>query len=70
VIELLKTDRVALMCAQAVPWRCHRPLIAVALTVRGHVACEISSATRLQPHKLPSFAHGEGEMLTYPPTLA
>jgi len=70
VIELLKTDRVALMCAQAVPWRCHRSLIAVALTVRGHVACEISSTTRLQPHKLPSLAHGEGEMLTYPPTLA
>ena len=67
VLELLKTDRVALMCAEAVPWRCHRSLIADALLVRGHVACEI---TRLQPHKLPSFAHVEGEMLTYPPQLA
>ena len=66
VLELLKTDRVALMCAEAVPWRCHRSLIADALLVRGHVACEISSATRLQPHKLTPFAHVEGETITYP----
>ena len=67
VLELLKTDRVALMCAEAVPWRCHRSLIADALLVRGHVACEIASATRLQPHKLPSFARVDGDVLTYPP---
>jgi uncharacterized protein (DUF488 family) len=67
VLELLKTDRVALMCAEAVPWRCHRSLIADALLVRGHVACEISSATRLQPHRLPPFAKVEGDTLTYPP---
>ena len=66
VIELMKTDRVALMCAEAVPWRCHRSLIADALWVRGHVACEISSATRLQPHRLTSFARVEGERITYP----
>ena len=67
VLELLATDRVALMCAEAVPWRCHRSLIADALFVRGHVACEISSVTRLQPHKLTSFASVEGETITYPP---
>jgi len=67
VLELLATDRVALMCAEAVPWRCHRSLIADALFVRGHVACEISSVTRLQPHKLTSFACVEGETITYPP---
>jgi uncharacterized protein (DUF488 family) len=66
VIELMKTDRVALMCAEAVPWRCHRSLIADALFVRGHVACEISSATRLQPHRLTPFAKVEGERITYP----
>ncbi|MBS0446049.1 MAG: DUF488 domain-containing protein [Proteobacteria bacterium] len=66
VIELMRSDRVALMCAEAVPWRCHRSLIADALFVRGHVACEISSATRLQPHKLTPFAHVEGETITYP----
>ena len=67
VLELLKTERVALMCAEAVPWRCHRSLIADALLVRGHVPCEISSASRLQPHKLTPFAHVDGEVLTYPP---
>jgi len=66
VLELLKSDRVALMCAEAVPWRCHRSLIADALLVRGHVACEISSATRLQPHKLTPFARVDGETITYP----
>jgi len=70
VLQLLETDRVALMCAEAVPWRCHRSLIADALQVHGHVACEISSATRLQPHRLPSFARVEGETITYPPELA
>lgn len=66
LLALLETDRVALMCAEAVPWRCHRSLIADALLVRGHVACEISSATRLQPHRLTPFAHVEGETITYP----
>ena len=70
VLELLKTDRVALMCAEAVPWRCHRSLIADALLVRGHAACEISSATRLQRHKLTPFARVEGGMLTYPAEAA
>jgi uncharacterized protein (DUF488 family) len=70
VLELLKTDRVALMCAEAVPWRCHRSLIADALLVRGHVACEIASPTRLQPHRLTPFARVDGETLTYPPEPA
>jgi hypothetical protein len=48
---LARAGPVALMCAEAVPWRCHRSLIADALLVCGHVACEISGATRLQPHK-------------------
>lgn len=67
VMVLLDTERVALMCAEAVPWRCHRSLIADALLVRGHTACEIASTTRLQPHKLTPFARVEGETLTYPP---
>jgi uncharacterized protein (DUF488 family) len=67
VLELLRTDRVALMCAEAVPWRCHRSLIADALLVRGHVACEIASPTRLQPHRLTPFARVDGERITYPP---
>jgi len=57
------------MCAEAVPWRCLRSLIADALLVRGICAEEIISATRLQPHKLTPFARVEGTEITYPPQL-
>ena len=67
LIELARTDRIALMCAEAVPWRCHRSLIADALGVHGVPACEIASPTRLQPHKMTPFAHVEDGTLTYPP---
>ena len=66
VIELARTDRVALMCAEAVPWRCHRSLIADALLVHGVATCEIVSPKRLQPHKLTPFARVRGEEITYP----
>ena len=66
VIELARTDRVALMCAEAVPWRCHRSLIADALLVHGVTACEIVSPKRLQAHKLTPFARVRGEEITYP----
>ena len=66
VIELARTDRIALMCAEAVPWRCHRSLIADALLVHGVAACEIVSPKRLQAHKLTSFARVRGEEITYP----
>ena len=66
VIELAQTERVALMCAEAVPWRCHRSLIADALLVHGVAACEIVSPKRLQPHKLTPFARVRGERITYP----
>ena len=67
LIELARTDRPALMCAEAVPWRCHRSLIADALVARGIPACEIASAKRLQPHRLTPFARVEDGTLTYPP---
>jgi len=66
VIELARSERVALMCAEAVPWRCHRSLIADALLVRGVAVCEIVSPKRLQPHKLTPFARVRGEEVTYP----
>lgn len=56
----------ALMCAEAVPWRCHRSLIADALLVRGVVTRDIQSLTRATPHKLTSFARVTGEDITYP----
>lgn len=66
LIELARRDRVALMCAEAVPWRCHRSLIADALVVHGVSTCEIVSPTRLQPHKLTPFACVRGTEVTYP----
>ena len=66
VIELARTDRIALMCGEAVPWRCHRSLIADALLVHGVATCEIVSPKRLQPHKLTPFALVRGEEITYP----
>jgi uncharacterized protein (DUF488 family) len=66
LFELARTDRVALMCAEAVPWRCHRSLIADALTVHGVTTCEIAGPKRLQPHRLPSFARVQDEAVTYP----
>ena len=67
LIELARGDRVALMCAEAVPWRCHRSLIADALVVHGVSTCEIVNPTRLQPHKLTPFACVCGTEITYPP---
>jgi len=66
LLELARTDRVALMCAEAVPWRCHRSLIADALTAHGVTACEIAGPNRLQPHHLTPFARVRGETITYP----
>ena len=67
LIELARSDRVALMCAEAVPWRCHRSLIADALLVQGVPSCEIVSTKRLQPHRLTPFARVRDGQLTYPP---
>ena len=65
-IELAKRQRVVLMCAEAVPWRCHRSLIADALLVRGIDAREITSAIRTRPHALTPWARVSGTQITYP----
>lgn len=66
LITMAKKERLAIMCAEAVPWRCHRSLISDALLVRGLRVEEISSLTRTQPHKLNPFAHVFGTEVTYP----
>jgi uncharacterized protein (DUF488 family) len=66
LIRRAKRDRVALMCAEAVPWRCHRSLIADALLVRGIRTEDIMSATRRQLHTLTPFAKVRGLAITYP----
>lgn len=67
LMELASHERVALMCAEAVPWRCHRSLIADALLVHGIDVNEIVSRMRLQAHALTSFAKVDGMAITYPP---
>jgi uncharacterized protein (DUF488 family) len=65
-LELATTEPVALMCAEAVPWRCHRSLIADALLARGIRASEIVSAAGIRPHTLTPFARVDGLVVTYP----
>ena len=67
LIELAQDERVALMCAEAVAWRCHRSLIADALIANGVAACEIVSPTKLRAHKLTAFARVRGRWIDYPP---
>jgi uncharacterized protein (DUF488 family) len=67
IVLLASQERIALMCAEAVPWRCHRSLIADALMVRGICVEHILSQTRCQPHALTPWAQVHGTHLTYPP---
>jgi uncharacterized protein (DUF488 family) len=67
LIEAARTKRVAVMCAEAVPWRCHRSLIADALVVRGVPVEHIMSATKRDTHHLTPFAKRTGLQITYPP---
>lgn len=64
--ELAKKERLALMCAEAVPWRCHRSLIADAMTVRGFCVEHILSGVRCQLHELTPWARVRGKRITYP----
>jgi uncharacterized protein (DUF488 family) len=56
LLRIARTDRIAVMCAEAVPWACHRSLIADALLVRGIRVHHILSAGRYEPHRLTPFA--------------
>jgi uncharacterized protein (DUF488 family) len=67
LIDLAAQRRTAIMCAEAVPWRCHRSLVADALTARGIGAVEILSETSYRDHALTPFAQVSGTAVTYPP---
>jgi uncharacterized protein (DUF488 family) len=56
----------AVMCAEAVPWRCHRSLIGDALIVRGIAVRDIIGSGSVRPHRLTAFAKVDGDRLTYP----
>jgi uncharacterized protein (DUF488 family) len=66
LIKLAKQQQIVIMCAEAVPWRCHRSLIADALLVRGIRAEDITSPTRRTLHTLTPFAKVRGTTITYP----
>jgi len=66
LIELAGGKQIAIMCAEAVPWRCHRSLVADALAARDVNVEHIMSATKLQLHKLTPFAVVEGVHVSYP----
>ncbi len=67
LLPLAKQGRVALMCAEAVPWRCHRSLIADALQVHGVRVEHIMSLSSRHVHRLTPFAKVRGRRITYPP---
>src|SRR6185295_12975603 len=69
LLKTAQTQRVVIMCAEAVPWRCHRSLIADAVQVRGESVGHIMTPDRLDVHKLTSWARVEGESITYPKSM-
>lgn len=66
LMVLAKTKVVAIMCAEAVPWRCHRSMIGDALIVRGVEVIDIFDEHKTQTEKLTSFAKVKGKKITYP----
>jgi uncharacterized protein (DUF488 family) len=64
---LAKPRPVAIMCAEAVPWRCHRSLVADALLARGVVVEHVVGKGKTRPHRLTPFARLDGRKVTYPP---
>jgi len=70
VAQLAGKERCVLMCAEAVPWRCHRSMISDALLVRGIQVEDIIGPKDRKPHVLTAFAHVEGTHITYPSAAA
>lgn len=66
LIALAEKERTCIMCAEAVPWRCHRSLVGDALMVRGVQVHDIISHTAVKDHELTSFAVLSGNRVTYP----
>jgi len=71
LLAALPSDNTVIMCAEAVPWRCHRSLVADALTVRGipveHIYYDTKGHSRRESHQLTSFLRTENQKLWYPP---
>lgn len=67
LMERGQGNDLAIMCAEAVPWRCHRSLVGDALLVRGVRVLDIMAEGKAPAHELTPFAHVEGTRITYPP---
>ena len=67
VAQQAQSELCVLMCAEAVPWRCHRSLIGDALLVRGIAVEDIIGPGARRPHTLTSFAKVDGTTIIYPP---
>jgi uncharacterized protein (DUF488 family) len=70
LLDLGSERRTAIMCAEAVPWRCHRSLVADALAIRGVRVVEILGEQERREHALTPFARVHGTTITYPPAQA
>src|SRR5437763_16836959 len=70
LLDLANENPTVIMCAEAVPWRCHRSLIGDALLARGVAVQDIMSATSARPHELTPFAKVSGTEITYPENRA
>lgn len=66
LLEFARARPTAIMCAEAVWWRCHRSLVAEALLVRGHDVQHIMGPGKLTPATLREFAVVDGDRITYP----
>ena len=66
VLVLARAQPTAIMCAEAVPWRCHRSLVGDALLVRGVDVIDIYDETKATPETLTRFAVVDGLSITYP----
>ena len=65
LIDLASTACTVIMCAEAVPWRCHRSLVADALMAHGVRVYDLFSRTSCKPHALPAMAHIHGDDIYY-----
>ena len=70
LLQLAKTRCTAIMCAEAVPWRCHRSLVGDALLARGVHVEDIMNAMSARAHEMTSFAKVEGLNIVYPQEFA
>jgi uncharacterized protein (DUF488 family) len=66
LIDFAAAGRTAMMCSEAVPWRCHRRLIADALLLRGWQVFDIINRGAAKPHAMTPFARVDHGQITYP----